>query len=85
MLYAVEHASGEDLATITRLYATASPDEGLVAAGLAVLERLGARHYTREQAALWRDRAISELRAVSALNPHAITRLEEIIAKVISA
>ena len=85
VLYAVEHAAGEDLATITRLYATESPDEGLVAAGLDVLERLGARSYTREQAALWRERAISEIRAVSALNPHAITRLEEIIAKVISA
>ena len=85
VLYAVEKASGEDLATITRLYATDAPDDGLVAAGLAVLERLGARTYTREQAALWRKRAIAEIRAVSALNPHAITRLEEIIAKVISA
>ena len=71
--------------SITRLYATDAPDDGLVAAGLAVLERLGARTYTREQAALWRKRAIAEIRAVSALNPHAITRLEEIIAKVISA
>lgn len=85
VLYAFERAGGEERATIERLYATESPDAHLVAHGLAAIERVGAREYTREQAALWRDRAIAEIRAVGALNAGAIARLEEIIAKVISA
>ena len=85
VLYAMEHAASTDRAVIERLYATDAPNAALVTEGLAVLERVGARDYTREQAALWRDRAVAEIRAVSAINPHAVERLEEIIAKVISA
>ena len=56
-----------------------------MAAGLAVLARTGAEAYTREQAALWRERALTEIRAVPAMNPIAIVRLEEIMERVISA
>ena len=85
VLYAAERASTEDRATLDRLFATPDPDAALVAAGLAVLARTGAEAYTREQAALWRERALTEIRAVPAMNPIAIVRLEEIMERVISA
>jgi len=85
VLYAAEHANTEDRATLDRLFSTPDPDATLVAAGLAVLERTGAEAYTREQAAIWRERALKEIHSVKAMNPRAIERLEEILTRVISA
>ena len=85
VLYAAEHASDADRAALDRLFSTPNPDESLIAAGLAVLERTGAEAYTRQQAAIWRDRALAEIHSVSAINPRAIERLEEILNRVISA
>ena len=85
VLYAAEHANTEDRGTLDRLFSTPNPDAALVAAGLAVLERTGAEAYTREQAAIWRERALKEIHSVKAMNPRAIERLEEILTRVISA
>jgi geranylgeranyl pyrophosphate synthase len=62
-----------------------NPGAESVAAGLQVLERTGSREYTRLQAQEWRAKAISEIRALSQLNPRAVAKLEEIIDRVISA
>jgi geranylgeranyl diphosphate synthase type I len=85
VLYAFERAEGSDRETLNRIYATADPAADLLTAGLEVLERLGAREYTRGEALAWRQRALDEIRGVKAINPQALQRLEEIMTRVISA
>jgi geranylgeranyl diphosphate synthase, type I len=85
VLHAMEQASPADRAALTSLYAEVNPGAESVAAGLQVLERTGSREYTRLQAQEWRAKAISEIRALSQLNPRAVAKLEEIIDRVISA
>jgi len=85
VLHAMEQASLADRAVLTSLYAEVNPGAESVAAGLQVLERTGSREYTRLQAQEWRAKAISEIRALSQLNPRAVAKLEEIIDRVISA
>ena len=52
---------------------------------IAILERTGARDYTRDQARRYRDEALAELDAAGVVRPEARARLEEIIVSVISA
>ena len=52
---------------------------------MAILERTGAREYTREQARRHRDEALAELDAAGVLGAAARTRLEQIIVAVIDA
>ena len=52
---------------------------------IAILERSGARDYTRDQARRYRDEALRELDAAGVVEPEARQRLEEIIRSVISA
>ena len=46
---------------------------------IAILERTGARDYTRDQARRYRDEALAELDAAGVVRPDARARLEEII------
>ena len=50
-----------------------------------ILERVGARAYTRDAAVRYRDQALAELDAAGVVQPAARARLEEIIVGVISA
>jgi geranylgeranyl pyrophosphate synthase len=50
-----------------------------------ILERVGARDYTRDTARRYRDDALAELDAAGVVEPAARARLEEIIVGVISA
>ena len=52
---------------------------------MAILERLGARDYTRDEAHRYRDAALAELDAAGVVEAAARQRLEEIIVSVISA
>ena len=52
---------------------------------VAILERSGAREYTRDEAHRYRDEALAELDAAGVVSPEARARLEEIIVSVISA
>jgi geranylgeranyl diphosphate synthase type I len=85
VIYAFEHAGPEDRARLATLYATDSPDAGEVAEAVAILERTGARDYTRDQAHRHRDNALRELDAAGVVGTEARERLEEIIRSVISA
>ena len=67
------------------LYADARPTADEVAEVIAILERTGARDYTRDQARRYRDEALAELDAAGVVEPEARARLEEIIVSVISA
>ena len=85
VIYAMEQAGPEDRERLGALYATANPSPAEVTEIVELLERLGARDYTREQARRRRDEALAELDAAGVVEPEARRRLEDIIVSVISA
>ena len=85
VIYAFEHAGPEDRERLAELYAGTDPTRAEVAEIIAILERTGAREYTRDQARRYRDEALAELDAAGVVKPAARARLEEIIVSVISA
>jgi len=85
VIYAFEHATPEDRQRLVALYANGSLDGEHVTGIVEILERAGAREYTRGQARLHRDRALSELDAAGTIERGSRERLEEIINSVISA
>ena len=85
VIYAFEHATPEDRARLVELYANGRLVPEHVAEIVAILERTGAREYTRDQARLHRDRALAALDAAGTLEREPRERLEEIVRSVISA
>jgi geranylgeranyl diphosphate synthase type I len=85
VLYAFEHAGEADRTRLEALYHDPHPSPEDVAEGMAILERTGARQYTRDTARRYRDEAIAALDAAGVVQPAARVRIEEIIVSVISA
>jgi geranylgeranyl diphosphate synthase type I len=85
VIYAWEHAGPEDRERLASLSAIQDPTAGEIAEIIAILERTGARDYTRDQARRYRDEALAELDAAGVVQPAARARLEEIIVSVIAA
>ena len=85
VIYAFEHGSPEDQARLAELYANGRLIPEHVAEIVAILERSGAREYTRDQARLHRDRALAALDAAGTIEREPRAHLEEIINSVISA
>ena len=85
VIYAFEHAGAADLERLRAVYRSSEPSAGAVAEAVAILERCGARDYTRERAGHYREEALAELDAAGVVEPEARRRLEEIIRTVISA
>jgi geranylgeranyl diphosphate synthase type I len=85
VIYAFERASAADRARLTEIYAAERPSDEDVAEAMTILERAGARDYTRDQARRYRDEAIAELAAAGVVEQDARRRLEDVIVGVISA
>jgi len=85
VLYAFETAGPEDRARLAELYADDGLDDGEVREIVDILERTGAREYTRAQARQRRDGALAELDAAGVVQPAVRTALEEIVQRVIAA
>jgi geranylgeranyl diphosphate synthase type I len=85
VIYAAEHAGPEDRGRLLELYAKPEPTTTELAEIVEILERVGARDYTRDQARRYRDEALAELDAAGVVRPAARARLEQIIVGVISA
>jgi geranylgeranyl diphosphate synthase type I len=85
VIFAAEHADPVDRARLVALYAGADETPDATAEIVAILERAGAREYTRDQARRYRDEALAELDAAAVVSPEARAHLEEIIVGVISA
>ncbi len=85
VIYAMEHAGPEDRDRLGALYGKTDPSPAEVSEIIELLERLGARDYTRDQAHRYRNEALAELGAAGVVQPAARARLEEIIVSVISA
>ena len=85
MIYAFEHAGPEDRERLAALYRRRRDPNGDVAEIVAILERTGARDFTRDQARRYRDEALAELDAAGVIDGQARVKLEQIIVSVISA
>ncbi len=85
VIYAYEHGSPADRTVLERLWASEAPGEAAVGEAVALLERVGARDFTRSEARRYRDEALSELDAASVVEPEARQALEAIIVSVIKA
>ena len=85
MLYALEHGSPEDRERLAELIRLTDPDAADVADIVDILERSGAREYTRAEAHRHRDAALTELTGLSVVDPAAREQLATIINSVISA
>jgi geranylgeranyl diphosphate synthase type I len=87
LLYALQEARAADRerlgAILQRPGHEPTPDE--VVEARAILERVGARDYTRDHAARHRDEALEEIAALGFIEPEARERLEQIVRAVISA
>jgi geranylgeranyl diphosphate synthase type I len=87
-IWGAEQATGKeptDLARLEALYQDPEPSPEDVAEAMAILERTGAREYTRDAARCYRDEAIAALDAAGVVQPAARARIEQIIVSVISA
>ncbi|MEJ7695617.1 MAG: polyprenyl synthetase family protein [Candidatus Limnocylindrales bacterium] len=85
VIYAFEHAGPADRDRLMTLYDLAEPTDADVAEIVGLLEGVGAREYTRDEARRYRNEALAELDAAGVVQPAARARLEEIIVGVISA
>jgi geranylgeranyl diphosphate synthase type I len=85
VLYAFEQAGPEDRDRLAALYALPSPGRDEVAEIVSILERTGAREYTRNAARRYRDEALAELDAAGVVHADARSKLEGIIVSVIAA
>jgi geranylgeranyl diphosphate synthase type I len=85
VIYAVENAGVVDRTRLLELYAMDHPSPAELSEIVEILDRVGAREYTRDQAVRYRDEALAELDAAGVVRPAARARLEEIVVGVISA
>ena len=85
VIYAFEHAGPEDRERLKALYGNGGPTGDDVAEIKAILERSGARDFTRTEARRHRDAALAELDAAGVVDPEARAHLEDIIVSVIAA
>jgi geranylgeranyl diphosphate synthase type I len=85
VIYAFEHAAPADRERLAALYRLETLSAGEVSQIMEVLDRTGAREYTRDAAHRHRDRALQELDAAGVVDGDARARLEDIIVRVISA
>ncbi len=85
VIYAHQTAGPEDRARLAQLYAPPGPAPDEVAEIVAILDRTGAREYTRDQAHRYRDEALAELSAAGVVSPAAREKLEGLIVAAIGA
>jgi geranylgeranyl diphosphate synthase, type I len=85
VIYAYEHATGQDKARFEAFWRIEDPDAGAVSGAVDLIERLGGRDYTRDQAREHRDRALSELESAGVVDAEALESLRAIIVGAIKA
>jgi geranylgeranyl pyrophosphate synthase len=85
VIYAFEHAGPSDRTGLEAVWKAEAPDDGQVAAAVALIDKLGGRDYTRDQARLYRDKALAELDSAGVADADALDALRDIIVDVIKA
>jgi geranylgeranyl diphosphate synthase type I len=85
LIHAFEHANEAQRARLQTIWDTERPTSAEVAEAVALLEILGSRDFTRDQARHYRDRALAELAATGIVDAEALEALRGIIVGVIKA
>jgi geranylgeranyl diphosphate synthase type I len=85
VIYAFEHAGPDDRDRLEAVWRTDNPAAGQVAEAVTLIEKLGGRDYTRDQARKYRDTALAELDAAGVVDAEALESLRGIIVGVIRA
>ncbi len=85
LIYALEHSSSADTARLREIISAPEPVDGQIAEARAILDRCGAREYTRRQARAERDKALQRLESAGVVSPDALERLRLIVVSAISA
>jgi geranylgeranyl diphosphate synthase type I len=85
VLYALEHATGADRERLTALYASTGPSDADLVEMASLIERAGGQRFTRDEARRYRNEALTELDAMTVIDPAARDRLRGIILGVITA
>src|SRR4029077_14534412 len=79
VIYALEQAGPDDRDRLLTIQAAVAPSPAEMAEAIGILERTGARDYTRDAAHRYRDAALAELDAAGTLDAAARAGLERII------
>lgn len=85
VIYAFEHADAADRASLDAFYRDEGRTDAHLAEALAILERAGARDYTRSEARRHRDEAIAQLDAAGVVTGEARDQLIRLMESVVSA
>ncbi|MFV2062202.1 MAG: polyprenyl synthetase family protein [Chloroflexota bacterium] len=87
LIYGLEEASGKDAVRLRAILdqSAAEPTADEVEEARLILERVGARGYTRSQARFHRDAALSEIESVELVDREAVERLGSVVRSAISA
>ena len=85
VIYALEKAPTGERDALRRLLAAEAPTADELRAGREILQRCGAREYTRDRARAYRDEALARLESAGVVSGEALERLRLIIVSAISA
>jgi len=85
LIYALENARPTDARRLRELLAATELNAAEQAEARTILERAGARDYTRGQARKQRDEALGRLEAAGIVQGEALERLRLIVVSAISA
>jgi len=85
VIYAFAQASAAERSRLEAIWRVEAPVAADVAEAVALIEKLGGRDYTREQAREHRDRALAELEGAGVVDAEALESLRDIIVGVIKA
>jgi geranylgeranyl diphosphate synthase type I len=85
VIYALEHAAGDDGARLRAILAEEEPAAGNLEAAREIIDRCGAREYTRARARAERDQALARLETAGVVEADALDRLRLIVVSAISA
>lgn len=85
VIYALEQAGPEDRERLLEVVRQREPDQAGIAEARAIIERTGARSYTRRRARGYRDEALEQLERAGVVDMEALERLRGIVVSAISA
>jgi geranylgeranyl diphosphate synthase type I len=85
LIHGFEHASPDQRDRLLAIWQSDRPSEAEIAEAVDLLESLGSRDFTRDQARRYRDEALAELTAAGIVDAEALESLRDIIVGVIKA
>ena len=85
VIYALERAGSADVERLRQIMSSADPTAAQLAEARTILERCGARDYTRARARAHRDEALARLETAGVVGDDSLARLRLIVVSAISA